>query len=122
MRGMLAEILRRVARIEQFLSHTGAATMSALDELTAEVQSNTDVIKSAMALINGLATQIEATKGDAVKAEALASQLRASTAALAGAVAANTSAAPPAPAAPPAAPPAHAPPAPAPETTPTATP
>lgn len=66
-------------------------TMSVqLDALKAEVQKNTTVTQSALALIQGLADQIVALKDDPVQLQALADQLRGDSSALAAAVTANT--------------------------------
>jgi hypothetical protein len=64
-----------------------------LSALTAEVTRNTDVDTSAIALLNGLAAQIQALKGDPVALQQLADALRGSSDALAAAVVANTPAA-----------------------------
>lgn len=81
-----------------------------LTALEQEVNGNASVDQSAIALINGLATQVEATKGDPAKVQELANNLRASSAALAAAVAANTPAAPEEPAEEPTEPPVEEPP------------
>ena len=65
-----------------------------LDALTAQVEANTTVEQSAIALIQGLASQITAAGTDPAKLSALTSQLTASATALASAIAANTVAAP----------------------------
>lgn len=70
-------------------------TMSAeFDALTAEVSENSDVIESAVTLIQGLADQIRALADAPSPAaiQALADKLDAQSNALAAAVAANTSA------------------------------
>lgn len=82
--------------------------MSALDDLTAQVQATTTVEASAVTLIQGIAAQLQAAGTDPAKLSALTSQLNASAAALAAAVTANT-APPPAPPAPAPAPPATTP-------------
>jgi len=64
-----------------------------LTQLTAEVERDNTVDQSAITLINGLATQLEAAKGDPVAVQALADKLRAQSDALAAAVTANTPAA-----------------------------
>ncbi len=68
-----------------------------LDDLTAQVTANTDVVNSALTLIKGLAAALEAAGTDPAKLDALKASLKASDDALAAAVAANTPAAPPAP-------------------------
>ena len=69
-------------------------SMANLTALTAEVERNTAVDQSAIALLNGLASQIEALKTDPEALQGLADQLKGSSNALADAVAANTPAAP----------------------------
>jgi len=69
------------------------AIMADLTSLEAEVARNTEVDQSAVTLLQGLATQLEAVKTDPAKVQALANSLRSSSDALAAAVAANTSAA-----------------------------
>ena len=64
-----------------------------LSALEAAVSEDETVDGSAIALINGLATALEATKGDPVAVQALADRLRATSAALAAAVIAHTPAA-----------------------------
>jgi chromosome segregation ATPase len=68
--------------------------MADLTALTAEVERNTAVDQSAIALLNGLAAQIEALKTDPVALQNLADTMRGSSDELAAAVAANTPAAP----------------------------
>jgi len=68
--------------------------MADLTALTAEVARNTEVDSSAIALLNGLAAQIEALKTDPVALQALADTMRGSSDSLAAAVVANTPAAP----------------------------
>lgn len=64
--------------------------MAALDELTAEVEENSTVIGSAVALIQGLKEKLDAAGTDPVKLKALSDQLDSNSKALAAAVAANT--------------------------------
>ena len=68
--------------------------MTDLTALTAEVARNTEVDSSAIALLTGLAAQIEALKTDPVALQALADTMRGSSDALAAAVLTNTPAAP----------------------------
>ena len=69
-------------------------TMSAeLDALTAQVKSNSDLLDSATALINGIADRITAAGVDPAKLKALTDELKAKDDALAAAVTANTPAA-----------------------------
>lgn len=71
--------------------------MADLSALTAAVTNETNVVASAITLIQGLASQIAANATDPVAISALASQLTSSASALATAIAANTPAAPAAP-------------------------
>lgn len=68
-----------------------------LSALEAEVARNTEVVASAITLIQGLAAAVEATSGDPARVLILAENLRGQCDALAAAVAANTPAAPPDP-------------------------
>jgi hypothetical protein len=69
---------------------------AALAELQAEVDRNTTVDGSAVALIAGLADQIIASANDPVAVRALGAALKASTDSLAAAISANTPSEPPA--------------------------
>jgi len=111
----LADLRKGISRIENHLILQGVVTMSALDDLAAEVQANSDAEDSAIALIKGLADQIAANAGDQTKIAALAATLKSKAEALGAAVVANTPAPAPSPAPPVApAPPADPTPAPAP--------
>ena len=68
--------------------------MTDLTALTVEVARNTEVDTSAIALLTGLAAQIEALKTDPAALQALADTMRGSSDALAAAVLANTPVAP----------------------------
>lgn len=77
--------------------------MADFSGVNAEVAHLTDVVSSAVALINGIAAHVEQAvaandAGDNAALAGLADSLRAQADSLAGAVAANTPAAPPAPA------------------------
>jgi cell division protein FtsB len=99
---------RRIARIERHLvrieckldiissqlTRLGGRIMADLTALTAEVARNTDVDTSAIALLEGLAAQIEQLKTDPAALQALADQLKGSSDSLAAAIVANTPAAP----------------------------
>jgi hypothetical protein len=67
---------------------------AAIAELQAEVDRNSTVDGSAVALIAGLADQIIASANDPTAVRALGAALKASTDSLAAAVSANTPAAP----------------------------
>lgn len=64
------------------------------DDLTAQVKSNTEVLNSAVVLINGIADRITAAGVDPQKLAALTTELKSKDEELAAAVLANT---PPAP-------------------------
>jgi hypothetical protein len=68
-----------------------------LDDLTARVHANSDVLDSAVALINGIAARIEAAGVDPVKLQALTEELQKKDDELAAAVVANTPAPQPVP-------------------------
>lgn len=61
-----------------------------LDQLTAQVKANSDLLDSATALINGIAARIEAAGVDPVKLQALTAELKTKDDVLAAAVVANT--------------------------------
>lgn len=84
------EALAVLARINQNLKHI----MNELDDLTAQVKQNTDVTQSALVLIQGLKTKLDAAGTDPAKLKALRDELAASDTALASAVTANTPAEP----------------------------
>lgn len=65
-----------------------------MDRLSAQVAVNTNVERSAIVLIEGIAQQLRDAGGDPVALAALADSLQASSEALAAAVAANTPASP----------------------------
>lgn len=94
-------IENRIAAIEASLAtltKEGAFTMSALDDLTAQVSATTNAEASVVVLLQGLRKQLDDAGTDGPKLEALAAQLKASQDAIAAAVVQNTSAAaPPAP-------------------------
>lgn len=64
--------------------------MALLDELTVEVSEVTEVVASAITLIEGLKDKLDAAGTDPVKLKALSDQLHEQRKALAAAVAANT--------------------------------
>lgn len=64
-----------------------------MDDLTAAVARDTDVENSAITLLQGLKTQLDAAGTDPAKLAALSTQLSSNADALAAAVAANTPAA-----------------------------
>ncbi len=70
--------------------------MSALDDLKAQVQKNSDVEESAVVLIQGIAQQLKdaLAAGDPAALTALQAQLEKSAGDLAAAITANTPAAP----------------------------
>jgi hypothetical protein len=66
--------------------------MATIDELKVDVEAQTEVINSAVVLLNGLSAQLAAAiaSNDPAKVQAVKDELDANTAALAAAVAANT--------------------------------
>lgn len=64
-----------------------------LDNLTAQVKANSDLLDSATALINGIAARIDAAGVDPAKLSALSTELKAKDDLLSAAVVANTPAA-----------------------------
>lgn len=70
--------------------------MAAIDDLKAEVARNTEVERSALALIKGLSDQLAAAiaSGDMSQVQAVVDSLKANDDELAAGVAANTPAAP----------------------------
>lgn len=90
-------ILKRLDKIEAALTTLAQAITTLeskmsneLDALTTEVERNTTVDQSAIALLTGLAAKIEAMKTDPAALQALADSMRGSSDALAAAVLANT--------------------------------
>jgi len=86
-------VRRKLDRIERMLTvllRQGDIMAGELEALQAQVEKNTEVDQSAIALLNGLSTQITALKNDPVKLQAFADSLRASSQSLADAVVANT--------------------------------
>ena len=67
--------------------------MTSLDTLTAQVATNTDVVESALALIQNIHDLLVAAGTDPVKLQALADTLKAEDEKLAASVVANTPAA-----------------------------
>jgi uncharacterized protein YoxC len=68
--------------------------MATIDDLTKDVQDNSDATQSAITLLNNLSTAINQAKNDPAALQALANQLQANSQALAQAVVANTPAQP----------------------------
>ncbi len=75
------------------LVHGERKIMSAIDDLTKQVQATTDAEAAAIQLINGIPALIAAAGVDPAKLQALQAQLAASATALGAAVVANTPAA-----------------------------
>lgn len=67
--------------------------MAGLENLTEQVQVNTDTEASAIVLLNGLSAQLASIANDPAAVAALAAQLKASSENLAAAIVANTPAA-----------------------------
>lgn len=87
----LDDIVRRSRALKRRLEHI----MSAIDDLTAQVAKNTDVIESAITLIQNIKALLDAAGTDPTKLAELSATLGAEDAKLADAVAANTPAAKP---------------------------
>jgi len=96
-------IARRTARLEVLLQFTlqrlfrmENRIMATLTDLEANVRANTDVIDSAIVLLQGLKTKLDEAiaSGDPAKLQALADELGSADAKLAAAVVANTPAEP----------------------------
>jgi len=83
----ILELLRDIKKKEIIMSKE-------LDALEVAVTENTALDTSIIALVEGLAAQIEEMKDDPAKMEALAASLREKSAALAAAIQANTPAPP----------------------------
>ena len=75
--------------VQQLVNKVGKI-MSYIEELEAAVKANTDVIASAVILINGISQKLHEAGTDPAKLAALTSELTNSRDALAAAVAANT--------------------------------
>lgn len=94
--GQILDLLHRIdIRLTQLEKHI----MSALDNLRAQVERNTSVTDSAITLLQGLKSQLDAAiaSGDPAAVQAVADTLGSETDKLAAAVTANTPAAAPTP-------------------------
>lgn len=85
--------LRNIDRKLDLIIRKEAVMSKELDDLTAQVKSNGDLLDSATTLINGIAARIEAAGTDPAKLSALTAELKAKDDVLAAAVQANTPAA-----------------------------
>jgi Zn-dependent M16 (insulinase) family peptidase len=101
----LDDMASRLARIEHAIRQNTAinittteAIMSALDTLETDVANETDVVASAVALLDGLHQELAdaIASGDPTRVQAVADHLEANTQALADAVQRNTDATEPA--------------------------
>ena len=81
--GLLRQILKEIRIMS-------AETQAAIDDMKAEVERNTTVSASVVALVQSLSQQIEDAADDPEEIRSLAQQLRSSTDELASAVPANT--------------------------------
>jgi len=91
------DLIARLTRIENGLAVSlirEKNLMAQLDQLTADVQRQGDVVASAVTLLQGLKAALDAAGTDPTKLAALSAQIEAQTQSLADAVAANTPAAP----------------------------
>lgn len=76
-------------KLDQLIAQ-GVTMAADLVTLEAQVKANTDLEGSAVLLIQGIATQLQAAKEDPAKIQALVDQLKTSATSLAAAVSANT--------------------------------
>lgn len=93
----LISISKKLDRINNKLNYIiiGNELMSIeLDNLTAQVKANSDLLDSATVLINGIADRITAAGVDPAKLSALSAELKAKDDVLATAITANTPAPP----------------------------
>lgn len=89
----LDRIERKLDRALNLLQkvQSGEVEMSKeLDDLTAQVRSNSDLLDAATTLINGIADRIAAAGADPAALQALTNELRSKDETLAAAVTANT--------------------------------
>lgn len=94
----LTRLDRIEAKLDRLLAkaeHMEVTMTGDLDALSAQVAETTDVEKSAIVLIEGIAAKLAEAGTDPAKLTALQGELHASSAALAAAVTANTPPAPP---------------------------
>lgn len=94
---MLLLIYAKLDFIYRKLLHKLEKQMAAIDDLTAQVASNTSVIESAITLISNIKALLDAAGTDPAKLAELSATLAAEDKKLADAVVAGTPAAPPAP-------------------------
>lgn len=88
-----AQITEILKLLRQILKKEALVALD-LSTITADIQSNSDAVDSAVELLTTLASEIAANANDPAAISALAAQLEAKTQALADAVVANTPAAP----------------------------
>ena len=86
----LKKLGKKLNRIQTRLDEMENNMSAELDRLTVEVQEMGTVVDSAIALLQGLATQLEAIKNDPAAISALADELDVKANALADAITANT--------------------------------
>lgn len=87
---LLQLILNELKLLNKELQHMSIE----LDNLTAQVHANNDLLDSAVTMINGIAARITAAGTDPAALSALTSELKSKDDALAAAITANTSGAP----------------------------
>lgn len=85
--------LDRILHLLEEIKKKEAHMSVELDALTVQVTENTDLERSAITLIEGIAALLAAAKDDPVKIAALAASLKASAESLSAAISANTPAA-----------------------------
>jgi altronate dehydratase len=85
--GTITELLKELTQEQKKMA-------ADLTVLKAQVQQNTDLEKSAITLIEGIAQQLADAKNDPAAVQGIIDELKASSSALAAAIAANTPAGP----------------------------
>lgn len=87
---VLHEVRHDVKRLVDLTTEGFKKMSKEMDDLTAQVKANNDLLDSATTLINGIAARIEAAGTDPAKLKALTDELKAKDEVLADAVKANT--------------------------------
>lgn len=93
----IPEKLDAMLKLLHKLQKEGDHVSQELDTLETQVRSNTDLVKSAVTLINGIAQQLADCKQEPQRIQALSDELKKDASDLAAAIAANTPAEPPTP-------------------------
>lgn len=85
-----AEVMAAIKNLRDLIIERLKTMSKELDDLTAQVKSNSDLLSSAVTLINGIADRITAAGTDPAKLTALTTELKAKDDELAAAIKANT--------------------------------